>query len=42
MFRVSYARNSIIQPVTKYTQLHPENQYTAMLTTELGRASKSK
>lgn len=40
MFRVSYARHSITQPVTKYTELYPENQYTVMLTIELGRASK--
>lgn len=39
---VSYAKHSIIQSVTKYTELYPEDQYTAMLTTELGKASKQK
>lgn len=40
IFRVSYARHSITQPVAKYTELYPENQYTVMITLELGRASK--
>lgn len=40
MFWVSYARHSITQPVIRYTELYAENQYTVMLTIELGRASK--
>lgn len=40
MVRVSYARHSITQPVIKYTELYPENQYAVILTIELRRASK--
>lgn len=42
IFMVFYAKHSIMQSVTKHTELYPEDQYTAVLTTELGKASKQK